>query len=323
MMDFANRRMWSMLGERGVFAMRMPEIAAENEKLVVLTADLGMLSGLDRFRTMFPDRLINAGIAEQNMIGMAAGLAHEGYIPFVTTYATFVSMRSCEQIRHLCCYAGNPVRIIASGAGFAMGMSGNSHYTYEDLAVMRAIPGLTVLSPADGAEVYKMIDALMDYPHPAYVRLTGVLNVPVVYKNDYDFKIGKAVPLDDDAGQDLTIFATGTLVAEAVKAAKKLREDGKSVHVVNIHTIKPFDAEAVVRACRTSRNIVTVEEHSTVGGLGGAVAEAMAEAGNAPKLLQIGMPSCFVHPGEYQWLLEQHGLTADGILAKIKEQVSV
>lgn len=312
-----------MLGERGVFAMRMPEIAAENEKLVVLTADLGMLSGLDRFKTLFPDRLINAGIAEQNMIGMASGLAHEGFIPFVTTYATFVSMRSCEQIRHLCCYAQNPVRIIASGAGFAMGMSGNSHYTYEDIAVMRAIPELTVLSPADGAEVYKMIDALMDYPHPVYVRLTGVLNVPIVYKNDYDFKIGKAVPLDDDAGTDLTIFATGTIVTEAVKAAKKLREEGKSIHVFNIHTIKPLDIEAVENARRVSRNIVSVEEHCTIGGLGSAIAEVLADRGNSPRLLRIGMPSCFVHPGEYKWLLERHGLTTEGILRKISEQLSL
>lgn len=310
-----------MLGQRGVFAMRMAELAVENARIVVLTADLGQLSGLDRFKREFPERLFNAGIAEQNMIGMAAGLAHEGMIPFVTTYATFISMRSCEQIRHLCAYARNPVKIIASGSGFAMGMSGNSHYTYEDLSVMRAIPGLTVLSPADGAETWKMIDALLEYPCPVYMRLGGNLNIPVVYKEDYSFRIGKAVGLDDSEGKDVTVFATGTMVAESLKAAKALREAGKDVHVVNIHTIKPLDEAAVRETCGKSKLLVSVEEHSVSGGLGGAVSEAMSGVPGSPRLLRLGMPDKFVHPGEYPYLLEQYGLTAASISTGIQAEL--
>jgi len=321
MMDFAQKRMWSMLGMRGVFAMRMSELASKYPELVVLTADLGQLSGLDRFKAEFPQQFINAGIAEQNMVGMAAGLAHEGMKPFVTTYATFLSMRSAEQIRHLCTYAKNPVRLIASGAGFAMGMSGNSHYTYEDLAIMRAIPELTVLSPADGAETFKMIDALLEYDKPVYVRLTGNLNIPMIYKEDYTFEIGKAVPLDENVGKDVTVFATGTMVAEAQKAAKELRENGLDIHVVNIHTIKPLDDDAVKKACRNSHLLVSVEEHSTVGGLGGAISEVMSKLGNTPKLLQIGMPKNFVHPGEYKYLLEQYGLNANSIAQSIEKEI--
>ena len=316
MIDFSQKRMWSMLGMRGVFAMRMAELAKDHPELVVLTADLGQLSGLDRFKADFPRQFINAGIAEQDMIGMAAGLAHEGMKPFVTTYATFLSMRSAEQIRHLCAYAENPVRLIASGAGFAMGMSGNSHYTYEDLAIMRAIPDMTVFSPADGAETLKLIDVLLEYDKPAYVRLTGNLNIPMVYKDDYVFTVGKSVPLDEYEGKDVTFFATGTMVAETQKAAKALRENGLDVHVVNIHTIKPLDREAIARACRESGLLVSVEEHSILGGLGGAISEAMSEIGGAPRLLRIGMPDTFIHPGEYKYLLEQSGLTANSIMAQ-------
>lgn len=307
-----------MLGMRGVFAMRMLELAADHPELVVLTADLGQLSGLDRFKAEFPRQFINAGIAEQNMVGMAAGLAHEGLKPFATTYATFLSMRSAEQVRHLCAYAKNPVRLIASGAGFAMGMSGNSHYTYEDLAIMGSIPDLTVLSPADGAETYKMIDALMAYEKPVYVRMTGNLNIPMVYKEDYEFAIGKAVALDDFDGKDATVFATGTLVAEAQKAAKSLREQGMDIHVVNVHTIKPLDREPVAAACAGSRLLVSVEEHSVQGGLGGAISGIMTEIGLAPRLLRIGMPDHFIHPGEYKYLLEQCGLTAEQIFSQIE-----
>ncbi len=317
MLDFSNRRMWSMLGQRGVFALRMSELADQYKKLVVLTADLGQLSGLDRFKREYPERLINAGIAEQNMIGMAAGLAHEGFIPFVTTYATFVSMRSCEQIRHLCAYAKNPVKIIASGSGFAMGMSGNSHYTYEDLAIMRAIPGMTVLSPADCAETVKMLDAIIEYPFPVYMRLGGNMNCPIIYKEDYTLSIGKVVHLDEYEGRQSVIFATGTMVAESIKAAKMLRESGIDVHVVNIHTIKPIDVESILAACQKTRLIVSVEEHSAVGGLGGAIAEVMSGVAGTPKLLRIGMPNEFVHPAEYSFLLTKYGLTAAGISEKI------
>ena len=310
-----------MLGMRGVFAMRMAELAKDHPELVVLTADLGQLSGLDRFKAEFPRQFINAGIAEQDMVGMAAGLAHEGMKPFVTTYATFLSMRSAEQIRHLCAYAKNPVRLIASGAGFAMGMSGNSHYTYEDLAMMRAIPDMTVISPADGAETFKLIDMLLEYDKPVYVRLTGNLNIPMVYKDDYNIVISKSVSLDENEGKDATVFATGTMVAESQKAAKALRENGFDIHVVNIHTIKPLDREAVAQACRNSRLLVSVEEHSILGGLGGAISEVMAEIGGSSRLLRIGMPDTFIHPGEYKYLLEQSGLTASSITTRISEDL--
>ncbi|HEY4787225.1 MAG TPA: transketolase C-terminal domain-containing protein [Bacteroidales bacterium] len=312
-----NFRTWSKLGQRGAFfGLAIFEIVEQYNNTLVLTADLGYLSGLERFMNKYPDKFINTGIAEQNMVGISAGLAQEGHIVFATTYATFVSMRSCEQIRHYLGYMQSNVKIVGTGAGLVMGYSGNTHYTIEDFSIMRAIPNIVVISPADATESVKAALAAAEYDGPVYIRLSGALNIPMVYTEDYHFQIGKAVTLRK--GQDITIFATGTMVYEALTAAKILEDSSISATVVNMHTIKPLDTSVIDTACASSKLIVTVEEHGIIGGLGGAVAEYKAGIDNAPKQLFIGLPDKFGKAGEYKYLLDKFGLTGQHIAEKIK-----
>lgn len=314
-----NARMWSRLGSRGTFGIAVLELGDRGD-LVVLTADLARTSGLERFKTAYPDKLFNMGIAEQNMISIAGGMAKEGQLVYVTTFANFAAMRSYEQIRLNLGYMELNVKIVGIASGLAMGMFGNTHYGIEDIALMRAVPNLTVLSPADGAEIVKTVMATADYHGPVYIRLTGAMNNPIVYTDDYDFQIGKAITLKE--GNDITIIATGTMVHESLEAAKILEDFGISTTVVNMHTIKPLDVSVIVKACESSRLIVTVEEHSIVGGLGGAVAEYKATLQNTPRQLLIGLPDTFGKAGDYKYLLEKYGLTGEQIAMRIRDGIS-
>lgn len=312
-----NIRVWSKLGSRGTFGVAMLELGQTIDNLMVLTADLSTTSGLDRFKNTYPEKFLNVGIAEQNMIGIAAGMAKEGKNVFATTFATFAAMRSYEQVRVHMGYMGLNVKVVGLASGMAMGMFGNTHYGIEDIALMRAVPGLTVLSPADGTEVVKTVIAAAEYHGPIYIRLTGVMNNPIVYKEDYDFTIGKSVTLRE--GTDITIIATGTMVYESLVAAKMLEDNAISATVVDMHTIKPLDTSIIEKACKTSKLIVTVEEHSIIGGLGGAVAEYKSRIANAPTQLFIGLPDMFGENGDYKYLLEKYKLTGVQIAQKIGE----
>jgi transketolase len=294
----------------------MQAVGKENENIMVLTADLSTTSGLDRFRKEYPNKFLNVGIAEQNMIGIAAGLAKEGKNVFATTFSNFAAMRSYEQVRLNLGYMHFNVKVVGLAGGLAMGMFGNTHYGIEDIALMRAVPGLTVLSPADGAEIIKSIAAAVEFHGPLYIRLTGTMNNPIVYSEDYDFSIGRAVTLLE--GNDVTLIATGTMVFESLIAAKILNESSISTRVVNMHTIKPLDTSIVDLACKTSKLIVTVEEHGIIGGLGGAVAEYKAGLKNTPPQIFIGLPDKFGNAGEYKFLLNKYGLTGEKIALKIK-----
>jgi transketolase len=232
----AKARTYSRLGQRGaIFGIVVPENAELNPNLTVVTADLATLSGLDRFRKKYPEQFYNVGIAEQNMMGIASGLASEGFLPVVTTYATFLSMRSCEQIRHYLGYMKQKVILIGSGAGLIQAYSGNTHYAIEDIAILRSIPTMTVLSPADAGEAIKAFEAALDYPSSVYIRLTGGLNCPIVYNEDYAFSIGKAMTLRE--GTDLVLFATGVMVSSALQVAALLSERGIDAKIINLHTI--------------------------------------------------------------------------------------
>ena len=300
--------------------MALPDIAAEQKNLMVLTADLSLLSGLEKFRQTYPDQFLDVGIAEQNMIGIAAGLAREGNCVFATTYATFVSMRSYEQIRNNLGVMGLNVKVIGSSAGVAMGTSGNCHHSIEDIALMRAIPGLQVIAPADGLETVKVIQALSITDKPAYVRLTGNLNCPVVYKEDYELCIGKGNLLRK--GKDIAIIAVGTLVAEALKAAEMLKDHGMDLTVVDMHTIKPLDVELIRKLTEEHRVIYTLEEHSIIGGLGGAVAESLAGLGTGTRLARLGFQDAYSALGDYDYIIRQNGLDAEGVKAFILKDVS-
>jgi len=318
MMDItpSSIRQWSRLGSRGVFGQAILALAETKKNLMVLSADLGNSSGLDRFKNAYPDKFINVGIAEQNMIGVASGLAKEDYVVFATSFAPFIAMRSSEQIRMNLGYMDLNVKAVGIGSGVAMGFLGNSHYGIEDAAIMRSIPNLTIVSPADCSEIVKTVFAAADHKGPMYIRLTGATNNPAVYKEDYEFVIGKAITLRD--GSDLTIIANGTMVYESLEAAKLLESESISATVVNMHTLKPLDISVIDKAIKSTKLIVTVEEHNIIGGLGSAVAEYKTTFRNAPPQLIIGLPDEFGKAAEYRFLLEKYGLTGEKIAQKIR-----
>lgn len=306
-----NIRTWSLLGPSGAHGTAAIELAETNPDVLMLTADLCFFSGLERFKAAYPDRLYNFGIAEQNMIGAAAGLAKEGFIPFANTYASFCASRCADQVRVNMAYMKLPIKLIGLTAGYAAGALGATHMSVEDLALMRALPNITVISPADCTEIIKAVIASASTPDPTYIRLTGPMNTPIVYKEDYEFEIGKAVKLCE--GEDVCIIATGSMVYHAVQTAKKLEEDGISCTVLNMHTIKPLDDEAVLEANEQHKLIVTAEEHSVIGGLYGAVAETLCKEGAHKPVLPIGINDFFVYSGSYNYQMAESGLTVDNM----------
>lgn len=308
-------RTCSMLGQRGsIFGQAVLEAAEEDEKFILLTADLATLSGMTKYIDKYPNQFYNIGIAEQNMIGISAGLAAEGFHPCATTYATFITMRSCEQIRHFCGYMKEKIIVVGSGAGLSQGFAGNTHYTIEDLAVMRSIPNITIMSPADGASAVKQFELARKAEGAVYMRLTGNLNCPMVYKEETGFEIGKAKLLKE--GSDVVIYAVGTMVSAAMKAAALLEEKGISATVYDMFTVKPIDREAVV-ASKSYKLAVTIEEHNKLGGLGAAVAEVMTEHVGMPKLLRCGIHDSFDLACDYDGLLAQNRLTPELIAEDI------
>lgn len=308
-------KLWSRLGARATFGQAILEIARERNDFYVMSADLCQSSGLTKFREKFPERFINTGIAEQNMIGIAAGLAKDGTNVFATSFAPFVTMRACEQVRMNMGYMQLNIKTVGLGSGLIMSQLGNSHYGIEDASVMRAIPGMTVIEPCDGVEIVKAVEALCDYEKPAYLRLTGGPGLPVVYEEDYNFEIGKAVKIRD--GKDIAIIATGTMVYYGLKAAEILAEKNIEATIIDMHTIKPLDVECINEQLN-KKLIITIEEASVIGGLGSAVSESIALRRNKPPQLMIGIRDCFPHAGSYQYLLEQCGLTEEKIADEIE-----
>lgn len=321
MIDFSTRnmRIWSRLGPSGAVGAAAMEIAGNEKNMVVLTADLCFFSGLERFKAAYPENLYNLGIAEQNMIGVAAGMAKEGFIPFVTTYASFATSRCLDQVRVNMAYMKLPIKLIGLTAGFGAGILGATHMSVEDIAVMRALPNIVVLSPADCSEIIKCMIAASKTEQPTYIRLTGIAGRQLVYKEDYEFEIGKAIRLVE--GEDVCIVATGSVVSEAIAAAKVLLKEGISCSVINMHTIKPLDTDMIEQCAATHKLMVTVEEHNVIGGLGGAVSEYIAKHHTNIPLEIIGMDDCFVPAGGYNYQLECSGLTSTQIVNKIKSRV--
>jgi transketolase len=311
-------RQWSRVGSRGVLGQAILSLAETKKDLMILSADLGSSSGLGRFKNAYPDNFLNVGISEQNMIGIAAGLAKEGFVVFATSFAPFISMRASEQVRMNLGYMNLNVKAVAIGSGVAMAFLGNSHYGIEDAAIMRSIPNLTVVSPADCGEIVKTVFAAAEYEGPMYIRLTGETNNPIVYKEDYKFEIGKAITLRE--GSEITIIANGTMVHQALEAAKLLELEEMSAAVVNMHTIKPLDTSVIDKAVASTELIVSVEEHSVIGGLAGAIAEYKTTLKNAPPQLILGLPDKFGKVGEHRYLLEKYGLTGKQIADRIVKE---
>ena len=318
-MDYIkNIRLFSLLGQRGTFGMVLKELAAENERIVALSADLTRTSGLEQFAAVYPDRLYNVGIAEENAVGMAAGLADQGMIPFVSTFANFATLRANEFVRHFLAYMKCNVKLVGLGSGFAMEFFGNTHYGLEDIAVIRAMPNLTIFSPSDGFEVAKCVDYAAGHDGPTYIRLSGKMNNPIIHRKDFDFIPGNMLKLAE--GDDIVIFATGSMVSPALIAGKQLSEKGIHAAVYDVHTIKPFDVDTVVEN-KDKKLIVSVEEHCVTSGLGSSVAEALSTQTSHGKLLRLGTGDHYKAAGDYDYMLQIHGLTPDGITSSILNEI--
>ena len=303
------------IATRESYGNALVELGKKYENLVVLDADLAGATKTGVFKKAFPDRHIDCGIAECNMMGIAAGLSTTGKVPFASTFAMFASGRAYEQVRNSIGYPHLNVKIGATHAGISVGEDGATHQCNEDMALMRTIPGMVILNPSDDVEARAAVEAAYHHEGPVYLRF-GRLAVPVINdRPDYKFEIGKGIVLRD--GSDVTIIATGLCVSEALGAAEKLAADGISAEVINIHTIKPLDEELVVEAARKTGKVVTVEEHSIIGGLGGAVAETLGEKLPTP-MLRIGIRDVFGESGPALELIKKYGLDADSIYEKVK-----
>lgn len=314
MITKANLKTWSVIGSRATFGMAALELGRTVDDLLILTGDTSTSAGLDRFKKTYPDKFLDVGIAEQNMLGIAAGLAGEGVTVFTATFAPFQTMRCCEQIKVNLGYMRHRVTMVGLASGVVLGPLGYTHCCIEDVAVMRAIPGVSVISPADCGATFKAALAAARHHESVYIRLTGGAGNPPVYEDDFPFEIGKANVLRE--GTDVALIAAGTMVHPSLKAAELLAARGLSVGVIDMHTIKPLDGAAVEKACR-AKLVVTVEEHSVVGGLGGAVAELKTTLKNAPPQLLLGLPDHHGKAAEYKDLLERNGLTAPLIAERV------
>lgn len=303
------------IATRESYGNALKALGGEVTDLVVLDADLAGATKTNIFQKAYPDRFFDCGIAEANMMGVAAGLSTMGYVPFVSSFAMFAAGRAFEQIRNSVAYPRLNVKIGATHGGISVGEDGASHQCNEDIALMRSIPGMTVINPADDVEAKAAVLAMADYVGPTYMRF-GRLAAPIF--NDaatYKFEVGKGIQLKD--GKDVTIIATGLMVSEALEAAKALKEQGVDARVINIHTIKPIDRDIIVKAAKETGRIITVEEHSVIGGLGSAVADVVTEECPVP-VIKIGVKDVFGHSGPAVDLLKEFGLCAENIVAVTK-----
>jgi transketolase len=304
---------------REAYGEALKRLAVDNPDIVVLDADLSGSTKTSEFKKVSPERFFNVGIAEQNLIGTAAGLALARKIPFASSFAMFAAGRAFEIIRNTVAYPGLNVKIAATHAGLSVGEDGGSHQAIEDISLMRSIPNMTVISPADGREAEQAVLRAAEYVGPVYIRL-GRMAVEDVYDDSYVFELGKGVLLRD--GKDAAIIATGLMVQEALKAHDMLKEEGIDARVINIHTIKPIDRDIIIKAAKETKAIVTAEEHSVVGGLGSAVLEVLSD--QYPVLLKrVGIQDTFGESGKPKDLLKKYGLTAEEIVRQTKEIIKM
>jgi transketolase len=312
--------MGNKIATREAYGKALAKLSNINENVVVLDADLSKSTKTADFKAVSPERFINMGIAEANMMGVAAGLSTCGKIPFASTFAMFAAGRAFEQIRNSICYPKLNVKVCATHAGLTVGEDGATHQSIEDISLMRSIPNMTVINPADAVETEAAILAVAEYNGPCYVRL-GRLPVSVINDLDsYKFEIGKGVTLAD--GNDITIVATGMMVELALEAKDELAKDGINARVINIHTIKPIDKDLLIKAAKETGAIVTAEEHSVIGGLGSTVAEVVTEECPVP-VLKVGIKDTFGESGKPNELLKVYGLTTEAIVERSKKAISL
>ncbi len=303
------------IATRESYGNALLEIAKEHDDLVVLDADLAAATKTGIFKKGYPERFIDCGIAEANMMGIAAGLSTCGKVPFASTFAMFAAGRAFEQVRNTIGYPHLNVKIGATHAGISVGEDGATHQCNEDIALMRTIPGMTIINPCDDVEARAAVKAAYEFDGPVYLRF-GRLAAPVINKDDYKFEIGKGVMMKE--GSDVTIVATGLMVSSALEAANKLAADGIDAEVINIHTIKPIDEDIIIKSAKKTKNVVTVEEHSVIGGLGSAVCDVLSE--KCPtKVTKLGVQDVFGHSGPAVELLKEFKLDGEGVYSQIRD----
>ena len=312
-------RFLARMGARGALGEAVFQSANVKDDFFVLSADLGHASGFDRFMRDYPDRYVNVGIAEQNLVAVAAGIAKSGSPAIATTYAPFASFRCADQVRNYMGYMGLNVKLVGLDSGMIQSKFGGSHYGTEDISLIRAIPNITLIAPSDGAQIVQAVEAMLDLQGPVYLRITGGALLPSIYSaENARFEIGKANIIRD--GKDVAMIATGSILYNVVKAAEQLQEIGINVTVIDMHTIKPLDEECLEKL-EVYNYIFTVEEHSVIGGLGSAVAEYFSSKRKKPEQIMLGIKDCFPHPGSYEYLLKTNGLDVESIKNKVIEYV--
>lgn len=311
-----NIKVWASVGPRATYGLAIMELAKLENNLIVVTSDTSTSAGLERFKRKYPERYFDIGIAEQNTLGVSAGLANEGFITFVSTFAPFQSMRCLEQIKVNLAYMQIPLKIVGIASGVNLGHLGYTHCCIEDLGVLRSLPNLTIVSPADSLETAKAVYSSSLLKKPVYLRLTGDNNTPQINKEDYNFQIGKAIQVF--RGETIAIVASGSMVGHAKEALINLKSLGINLSLYNFHTIKPVDFVTLQKISKKYRLVVSIEEHNIIGGIGSTIAENFAKFDRSPRLLSWGIKDTYACTGSYQEILRKAGLTSEILTAKLK-----
>ena len=313
-----NIKMWSAVGPRATYGLAIMELAKSEDKLVIITSDTSTSAGLDRFKKKYPDRYFDIGIAEQNTLGVSAGLANEGLTSFVSTFAPFQTMRCLEQIKVNLAYMQIPVNFVGLASGVNLGHLGYTHCCIEDIGVLRSLPNIIILSPCDSLEVAKSVFEAAKTNFPVYIRLTGDNKTKQIYQEDYQFDIGKCVNIIE--GKQIAVVATGSMVGEAKIVLEKFRSENIFFSLYNFHTIKPIDEASLNNIVEQHELIITIEEHNIIGGLGSAVSEVLAKSKNNIKQVTLGINDSYQISGDYRTILDKAGLSAEKIYKRLFEE---
>lgn len=310
-----NIKLWANLGMRATFGLFALDLAKNNPDLIITTSDVSTSAGLERFKSKFPTKYLDVGIAEQNLIGISAGLASEGFKVISTTFAPFQTLRCCEQIKVNLGYMKNKICMVGLASGLVLGNLGFTHCCIEDIGALRSIPNIAIVSPSDTLELFKVLKEAINYKNSVYIRLTGGGNLKVINKKNYKFKIGKSIEIKN--GSDIAIIGCGSILSNCIEVAEILKNKNINCSIINMHTIKPIDSKKIKEISQNHKLIVTVEEHNILGGLGTAVAEVLAEKYNNCKLIKIGINDFYSAGGSYQYLQKTYGLSVKKIIETI------
>jgi transketolase len=310
-----NIKLWSSLGMRATFGLIAMELSKKYPDLMITTSDVSTSAGLDRYKNKYPEKFVDVGIAEQNLIGISAGLSSEGFKVISTTFAPFQTLRCCEQIKVNLGYMKNKICMVGLASGLVLGNLGFTHCCIEDIGVLRSIPNISIVVPSDPLELFKVLSGAINYKDSVYIRLTAGSNTRIVNSKDYKFEIGKAIEILP--GKDVAIIGCGNILGECLEAASILKEKKIQCSIVNMHTIKPIDKEKIKNIAKNNKLIVTVEEHNVIGGLGTSVAEVMSSDRNNCKLVRLGINDFYSSGGSYEYLKNIYGLSVEKIIQTV------